>query len=504
MDTKEITNKISLCEKDENINITTEVFESIRIKENMPNIEKILLQKTNAIIKNIAIKNSKFILKGILEINILYMGENEEIYSIRKNIDFYQTLCEGEKWDKLYNLEINIKSCELRIIKKRRIEVSANIIINGICILGKNINILNENGGEIFEIKNKNQRYFIFDINSTKENYTFKKDIPLKDSLNILYINANLRDISTNASSVGILYNAKAEFNIIYKIGYDEDAELKYEKVTYPINHFIEKEPKFICDYYCVNAFIENINAEYVTQGEDSYIQLTMDIISNTLFCQKKEIKTIEDIYSVNKNLSPVLKEDKVLNFKKGFERSLNIKENKPLNNTDLMGDIIDYTDTIKYTYSISHGIINIKGTIDIDYCAFINNDEKFYIDKVSLPFEISQESDFLDSDDIFLKILTDKMDIIIKNQTLFIEGEILLKTYAFENKNIITFEGINEDEKKDECADNIKINVYYKSDDESLWDIGKKHSIKVERIKAINNIENENEMPKSIPLIIR
>ena len=38
MDTKEITNKISLCEKDENINITTEVFESIRIKENMPNI----------------------------------------------------------------------------------------------------------------------------------------------------------------------------------------------------------------------------------------------------------------------------------------------------------------------------------------------------------------------------------------------------------------------------------------------------------------------------------
>lgn len=504
MEFEQMVKKINLTDKEDNIDIVTEVFESVKILDNMSNIERILLTNSDAMIKNISLKNGKFVLKGILRVNILYLGENESLCGIDKNIEFFVTLAEGEKWDKLYNLKTEIQNIEFRVVKKRRIEVNANVRVFGICMAGEYINTISEEGMNALEVKTSHDILSIFDTNSTKETFTFKKDIPLSDSINIIFISAALRDVNTNASGVGVLYSAKVEILLIYKEGFEEDSEVTIEKLVYPINHFIEKDPKLKCDYYNIIPSIENVNARYVMEDEDSFIEISMDMISNTLFSENKEIDVVLDAYSTDKSVKPVLKEQNIISLKSQTEKNIKVSNSKTLIDMDMIGSVIGDSENIKYDYSVDENILSINGEVEVNVVTYIDNDSKYYVDTINLPFEMKEEIDFSDGDDLFINVDINNLVINSLNQTISIDGDINVCVYVLGSMNVMNLYGIELVDNIEEKMKNIKVKIYYKEKGESLWDIGKKNFIKADDILDMNDIENESDIEDGYPLIIR
>ncbi|WP_290776676.1 DUF3794 domain-containing protein [Anaerofustis sp.] len=504
MEFEQMIKKINLTSKEDNIEVVAEVFENVMIMDNMSNIERILLNNSEAMIKNISLKNGKFVLKGILKIDILYLGENENLASVNKNIEFYVNLGEGEKWDKIFNLKANILNIETEVVKKRRIEVNANIKISGICIVPEDINVMNESNIEGLEIKSTKDVCSIFDTNSTKETFSFKKDIPLSDNINILFAYAKLRDINTNASGVGVLYSAKVEIILMYQIGFEDESDIKIEKLIYPINHFIEKDPKLKCDYYNVCANIEHVSAEYIMNDEDSYIEIKMDLISNTLFCEEKEVNLVEDAYSTLRNASPVLSEHNIVALKNNFERKVKINNSKTLVDTDMIGGVIGNTEGVDFEYSLNDNILSVSGNVVTQFVTYIDNESRYFVDSINVPFELKEEIESPCDKDLFVNVNINNLVVTSLNQTINVDGELMIDGYVLGSYDVRDLSNIESLEGKEDNTENIKIKVYYKEKNESLWDIGKKNLIKVDTLLDINNIESEEDLPDCYPLIIK
>jgi len=504
MEFEQMVKKINLTSKEDNIEIMTEVFENVMIMDNMSNIERILLNNTEAVIKNISLKNGKFVLKGILKVNILYLGENEALASINKNIEFFVNLGEGEKWDKIFNLRASIINIETRVLKKRRVEVNANVKISGVSIIPEDINIMTEDNTNELQIKTNKDICSVFDMTSTKETFTFKKDIALSDSVNILFVFAKLRDVNTNASGVGVLYSAKVEVTLIYKVGFEEDSDIKIEKSIYPINHFIEKDPKLKCDYYNIVPDIETVSAEYIMDDEDSYIEISMDLISNTLFCEKKEVDMVEDAYSTNKSIIPVMKEHNIVMIAGEFEKTIKISNSKTLIDTDMIGGVISNTEDIQFDYSIDDNILSVEGNIITQIVLYIDNESKYYSDIINVPFELKEEIVGGDNLDLFLDVNINNLMITSLNQTISVDGEIIISGYIFDTKEVRDINGLNNIEAEEENINSINVKIYYKEKEESLWDIGKKNLISSKDILRMNNLESEEDISECQPILIK
>lgn len=504
MEFEQMVKKINLTSKEDNIEVVTEVFENVKILDNMSNIERILLSNTEAVIKNISLKNGKFVLKGILKLNILYLGENEALASVDKNIEFFVNLGEGEKWDKIFNLRASIASIETRVIKKRRIEVSANVKISGVSIIPEDINVMNDNNIKGLEIKTNSDICSVFDLNSTKETFTFKKDVPLSDSVSVLFVFAKLRDVNTNASGVGVLYSAKVEVTLIYKVGFEDDSDTKIEKLIYPINHFIEKDPKLKCDYYNIVPSVESVSGEYVMDDEDSYIEITMDLISSTLFCEKKEVNIIEDAYSTNRNSLPVLKEHRIVMLGSDFEKKMKVTNSKTLIDTDMIGGVIGDMEYVKFDYSVDESILSVEGSVVTQVVTYIDNDSRYYVDTINVPFELKEEISGGENLDLFVDVNVNNLVVTSLNQNISIDGEVIVSGYMFDTKEVSDIATIKNIEAEEENVDSIKVKVYYKEKNESLWDIGKKNLIAKEDILNMNGFESEEDVLESCPLIIK
>ena len=73
-----------------------------------------------------------------------------------------------------------------------------------------------------------------------------------------------------------------------------------------------------------------------------------------------------------------------------------------------------------------------------------------------------------------------------------------------FDTKEVSDIASIENIEAEEETVDSIKVKVYYKEKNESLWDIGKKNLIAKEDILKMNDFESEEDVLESCPLIIK
>ena len=170
----------------------------------------------------------------------------------------------------------------------------------------------------------------------------------------------------------------------------------------------------------------------------------------------------------------------------------------------DKIGSVIGDSENIRYEYSIDENILSIKGEIEVNMVTYIDNDSKYYVDTINLPFEMKEEVDFSGGDDLFINIDINNLVINSLNQTISIDGDINICVYVLGSMNVMNLYGVEQIENVEEKQKDIKVKIYYKERNESLWDIGKKNFIKADDILDMNDIENESDIEDGYPLIIR
>ena len=120
------------------------------------------------------------------------------------------------------------------------------------------------------------------------------------------------------------------------------------------------------------------------------------------------------------------------------------------------------------------------------------------------MPFELKEEISGGENLDLFVDVNVNNLVVTSLNQTISIDGEVVVSGYMFDTKEVSDIASIENIEAEEETVDSIKVKVYYKEKNESLWDIGKKNLIAKEDILKINDFESEEDVLESCPLIIK
>ncbi len=496
-----VKNDILLGVIEDNIEEMTEVFEAIKIGDNMSNIENVLLVEKNAYIKSIGIKGSSYVLNGVLRVCICYFGENGSLDSITKDIPFEQVISNSDKKGEIFNVSLSVVSFDWQVVKKRRVEITCDVKITGIGIINENAAVISEENLPL-EAKRGSNSYSIFDTTFTKENYKFKKEIPLEDDIKICYINAKLMDEQSNASGVGVLYNANVAVDMIYMVGVDEEAEYKTEKLIFPINHFIEKNPNLKCTFYDINANVKDIDGVYYSDTEDSYIEIVFDLCCNTIFGEERCVDVISDAYSTDEKIEPLMKNYMCSYLDKSFNENISVSDTINLSKFTA-SDVIAHAEDVEYNIFDSDGRITVEGKLYFQFVCIVKEEEGFLSESGQIPFRLELD-EMLDLSSSYVHVSVDSIDFENINGKMKIDATLNIKGYEIEQKEFCELYGVNEIEIPSSENSLKTIRVYYKEADESLWDICKKNHVSVESVLKVNDYESEDDIMPLTPLVIR
>lgn len=313
-----------------------------------------------------------------------------------------------------------------------------------------------------------------------------------------------VNDIKTLNNKV--IINATAKLDLFY-VNDLESGNTEFVSFDIPISQIVDVigvEEDSICD-----VILEEINHDLQLKlneenGEQT-LKVDMRFIFSGLIYNEKEIDYLEDAYSVSfetqkektNNEFLKIKEKVNLNFEDKNEIELNVlKINKVL---DVWSEVID----VKGEKDDKDNII-LKGKYNLCILILDENDEPVYIEKL-IDFKYSYDPGN-DIDLAFFEIeaLITDINYKIKNDNILeVETEINFSGVIYINDNFESIVDLKIDEELPiEKDDDAVLKIYYAEKDETLWDIARKYSIPVEKIKLENEIEEDTLKTNTMLLI--
>ncbi len=501
-----VKDEITLGVFKEQILKSLEIFETIKIEDNMSNIEEVLLFSSDICITQILKKSDHYIAKGEVIISICYMGENDKIFPLKETFSFSCDLGSYEKDYCIFHITPTITKSSYEIIKKRRVETTLDISLECNYIENKpNLFINSDNCNLPLETQKEKEHYCNFDTIISSQDYIFKKDIPLYDDIRILNTCANLRNVSTNASNVGILYNANLVIDILYEINKEDESEYKVLSATYPINHFIEKSPNMKCDYYDIDCVINEILCSYYYDSENSYIEINLNLVSNTFISCDNETEIIKDAYSLEPIKTPIIENCKATYICDPFDTSIKLTQKIKSPNNENYGGVIGGSQLITYSIDTSLEQPIVSGDVLCNVMCFIDSEKIITGEVIKLSFNTQLDLDLLDNQSVFLKCYIEDISYETEKNEMIVKVSLGIKGHKISNKVLSQVVDIKQGEESlDTNQNNSYIKVYYKDKNESLWEIGKKNHLCVDSILKNNNIDAESDIRHNQPLILK
>lgn len=478
-----------------------EISEAIKLSDNMANIETIELCSCDIALRESFTQGEKTFFRGGIFLNILYLTESGGLASIKEKIPFEAILdAKG-----VFNPNVRISSFNYEVVKKRRIEVSAKAEINAREIIKSEVELVDTKKSNLeLELKTISTNYLDMDTIFTSQEYEFIKDITLGEEAQIVYANATLSDELSNKSAVGVLYSANVNVNILYSRPLEDEAtEYKSILFSFPVNHFVEKKPSFRCDSYNIYPSIQNIDALYIQTDENNTLNIKVNLCATTILFQKEEAQIIADGYSINKGVDIVLNNYSVLNMLNEINENIMISgEIKPANNI-VFGGLIAQTQAITYSSQIVDKKLIIDGFFIAQVATYAKGETPYYKCQSKIPFTFEMEC-APNVKEVFLNLVINNASYESFPNKIMVNANILIKGYAIQDEEISLINDAIFNEKLDVKDEYMRIKVYYKEKDESLWEIAKENRKKISEILKDNGFENESDIEDGYPILIK
>jgi len=444
-----------------------------------PDIINIIGISGFCLVKKDEISTSKIRFDGTWEGFVVYLSDLGEIKSLNTNIDFSENL-ENEKILSGDEIEYSFKiiKTEGKILNERKVNVSVTFEISVSDYKIEEIDYIS-NFSDDMEIekleKNIVAKKF---INSTWTKTSINEDVNLSENGKLIEI-LNQKVFVSNIEKK-ISYNkilAKADANI--KILYSCENEIKVFQTQIPIMSFIEMtdiKEEYIIDlnYNLTKFLIVNNVAEKNSINCDFEFEIGCDVY------EKKELKIIEDLYSLNKDI----------NYSK---QNVNIECI-----TDVKNDVFEYSEKITnldinqiYDYNCSIKSIekangnNYEGYLDLDIFYSKEENNSLIQRKLEIPFIINSE---LDNNEFEL----DSYEIKSLNNEYICNFKIVsIQNIKYENMEIINDCKFTDGETKKDYS----MIIYFVKPQDTIWNISKKFKVSMEKIIELNGITNPNRI---------
>ena len=477
---------IKIRKKSYEIKKILELSGDMLVPDTKPDIINSVGANGNCVIKKEDISDGKIRLEGCFIGNIIYLSDLGETKSLRCNLDFLESLEQGEITSK-DELEYKSKiiKIETKILNERKINTIVEIEITVCGFKFEEIQMISNFENDNIEKLEKTiitRRY----LNSNFTKTTISEDVNFSESgktVEILKTDLNVVNIEKKISYNKVLAKAEAKIKILYLC----ESQIKKFETKIPIMSFIEmenvKEENIIDLDYKIRKF--NISNEVL---EKNTIGCDLEFEINCSMYEKKEITLIQDIYSLDKEVKFNKQE---VNMECIKENTNELYEFSEKINLDAIKEIYEYEYDIK-KMNISNSK-SCEGSLNIIIYYSKEENNSLMIKNIEIPFILKN----IANDSIYRVC---NCDVKLNNNEVVCN----FKIECIENIKYEKVEILNECEVF-ECTndENYSMVIYLVKPNDTIWNIAKNFKISMEQIINLNKIENPDKIKPGEKLYI-
>lgn len=475
-----------------------------------PDIYKIVKEQGIIKITEVKMLNGKLMVKGGLSFNLLYVSDESirPVHNISGEIPFDETIhleeaCSGDeaviRWELedltaglINSRKLNVKSIfRITVVVEELYDEATAVAVEsgeGIAYINKNITVTDiaVDKKDIYRVREQ------IHISANKGNIG-----------EILYSDIELRNPEVRL--LDNKFSVKGEIPVFILYGSEnEDTPVEYFETELPFSTIVE------CGG-CSEDMIDNIdfsivskNLEIVpdTDGEERIIDLEVVIEMAIKLYEEEELELLRDVYSPFKEVRPITKN--------AYYERLLVKNNSKLR----VNDRILLTENQPRILQVCHASgqikvddkeiidngIEVSGVVELQILYICEDDTKpINATKGLIPFSQIIEVKGMKPTSLYhVKPMLEQLSVVmLDGEEIEVKIGIGLNTIVFD---VITEPIIIDVQVTDLDYDKIRsmpsIVGYVVKNQDDLWNIAKKYYTTVDRIRELNDLENDDIKP--------
>ncbi len=489
--------------------------EDINVSDTKPDAARIIYSSGDIKVDEIKTGMNKIWVKGQLCYQILYQAEgtsSDELAGMEGNIPFMEEIyldkIEGQ--DRVI-CKSGLEDMRVHIINSRKFSIQSVIsleplveetVADELCV-----ELVNNSDADIInklEYRKKSMDY-LETVIKKRDLLRMHEEAKLPSGMPeigyVLWKNMDVSNVSFRPMEDKLAVSGDINVFIVYRE--DNANKNNWYEVTVPFSGAVEcqgSRDTMIADVsYEIGH--EEISVREDSDGEARVIGIESTLELEIKLFEKENALIVSDVYGVSCEVQAATEEKEFrnllsdTNIEEKLTRNIKLDTNEPkilqVCHSDTKVEVEDVTFT--------EDCVKIKGNILLQSLYTSSDEEKgFYPIRENIPFEVTKQILGIDNADIehYSVVIQANQPVITIKDSSQIEARITL------NIHIIIY-----DVKKHEILTDLKISpinaeileklpgfvIYYVKQGDSLWQIGKRYYVSVDRIKEINNLASED-----------
>ena len=472
------------------------VEEDVVVPDVKPDILNTISTNGTVCIYKKEVFDGKIRIDGCINTYIIYLSDDIEITTrgINTNIDFSQIIeMPSVKEGMIADIKLVLKDIECKVLNGRKVNIKAIIDINTKVLSNEEVSFINEiEDCRDIQLLNENMELnSLLGMGNTK---VYAKDTLVIDSVDnlseILNFDVKIINKELKVSYNKILIKADACVKILYLT---EDNRVCRTSQVIPVMGFIDMQDISDEDICNVDYEIKNVLIKPNSVDEHSiYVEVELDV--NCSSYKTKQVNLIQDLYSPSINLKYNQKRIRAITEKNIVKDIYSIRENR---------NIIEIGNSKIYDVDVKPVITkqtNMKDRVVIEGETFIKfifegKNKGIEFKNVEIPFNYSIDVPNLNQN----SEVDVSIDVILEDFTTMPDQNIDFKIDMEFNVNLSNtrFISVIDDVMEDETrkCERHSLVIYFVKPDDTLWKIAKRFHSTIEKITAINQLEDQNKL---------
>ncbi len=501
-------NKENVCIGEKSIPLFSQAYceADVIVPDVYPDISKIIQVSSTAGISDKSCSNDRMTVEGRAEIVILYLGDDDNVYSISTSQQFSHLMDAKGARDGMYTVaEICVDNVDYTILNSRKLNVKVLMGIDANALDDVSTNLCTSIAtDEPYEILNHRITPYKT-VSRTCEQLCIRERLDLpsgKPSIEkILRVDVCIRNKEYSLSTNKMMVKGLLLVSTIY-CG-DTDGKIHCAEHEVPFTEIVAMqdvtEDMKARLKLCVNRVFYKPEAD--ADGDSRCIVLECIITANAKACYKYDINLVKDAYCTKYPISIGRENATVTSLAAENSSQVSVKDIVTLG--DDMPEILQIFNISPHPYLANARIENkrciVEGIIESDIM-YVSEQSASPINthkhqqSFSHSFDVPQASD-----DMMCDV---RIDVVHSSYTISLGREIDLRFVLQVDTDILSNDKVEYvtdlHQEEGQCYDQRKsycIKIYFAKKNDNLWSIAKQHRITKDALMEINNITSDSEI---------
>ena len=486
-------------------NLQLTLDDDYNVPDVKPDIERIVKEQGEIRIQDIVPMNGKLQAKGVLEFNILYIGQSggQMLHNMKGALSFEEMVnmddvCEEDfiraKWE--------LEDMTISVINSRKINVKAivGLHFDAEAIYDEEAAISVEESEVEFQTK---QVPITSLLVSKKDTCRVKDEVMLSlgkpNIAEILYLEYELQNKDARLQDNKIALKGDLKLFVLY-VGDTQDQLVQYYETQVPIYCVVDCvgcDERMILD---VDVSVQSVDVQVKPDddGEERILDIEAVLELDIKVYEEEEVELLNDFYSIKEELTPIRKDTvyKHLlmknNSKVRLLESISLDQGQPQ-----ILQICNATGQVKLDEKtiVENGLL-VEGILEVQLLYITEDDQRpMGVLKGMIPFSHLVEIKGIMSNSVYdIRASVDQLNtLMVSGNEVEIKAAINLDAIAFRVAEEMIVVGVeNKGSLLEKIQEFPSVVGYIVEEGDTLWTIAKEFFTTVDKIKELNGLEND------------